>query len=143
MVDRAAPEEREFVDGLNQLGLEAAIERLTKSPARDEQLGFGVESVAVLISPVLYIVLDQALRKIVDDTIDGARRRWGRRRRKSANVVPQLSTAQIADIRSHVVDLARQHGVPADKTERVGEAVVAVLAKPVDGSGGGPAGSSG
>jgi hypothetical protein len=142
VVDRAAPEQREFVDGLNQLGTEAALERLAKSPARGEQLGFGVESVAVLVSPVLYIVLDQALRKIVDDSIDGARRRWGRRRRPDV-VVPVLSAAQIAAIRSQVVDAARKQGVSGDKIECVGEAVVQVLSEPADGPDRDPPGSSG
>jgi hypothetical protein len=107
-------------------------------PARDERLGFGLEDVAVLVSPVLYIALDQAVRKIVDGSIDGTRRalprwpRWAARRRKAVPTVPALSAQHIAEIRDQVTALAVERGVPGDKIERVREAVVEVLSSDVE-----------
>jgi len=133
VVERAAPEELPMVDGLNEASDEAIVARLSKGPTRDERLGFGLEDVVVLVSPVLYIVLDQAFRKIVDDSIDGGRRwlsrwaLWVTRRRKVAPTVPVLSEQHIAEIRDQVTALAEERGVPGDKIERVREAVVKVL----------------
>jgi hypothetical protein len=145
VVERAAPEELPMVDGLSEATDEAVVARLSRGPARDERLGFGLEDVAVLVSPVLYIVLDQAVRKIVDDSIDGTRRalprwvRWAARRRKAVPTVPALSAQHIAEIRDQVTALAVERGVPGDKIERVREAVVEVLSSDVEsGSAGTP-----
>ncbi|MHA6629226.1 hypothetical protein ACU61A_27650 [Pseudonocardia sichuanensis] len=122
-----------MVDGLSEMGDRAAVELLSKAGPRDERLGFGWTDVAVLVTPVLYIALDQAVRKLVDDSIDGARRGVLRRlrstvqRRTDGPGLPQLSDAQIAEIRDQVTVLAVERGVPGDKVERVREAVVEVL----------------
>jgi hypothetical protein len=146
VVEQAAPEELPMVEGLSEATDEAVVARLSRGPARDERLGFGLEDVAVLVSPVLYIALDQAVRKIVDDSIDGARRRaprwarWVTRRGKGAPTVPPALSAQhIAEIRDQVTALAKERGVPDDKIERVREALAEVLSNDdEDGSAGTP-----
>jgi hypothetical protein len=133
VVERAAPEEIPMVDGLGEMGDKAAVELLSKAGPRDERLGFGWTDVAILVTPVLYIALDQAVRKLVDDSIDGARRGVLRRlrstmqRRTEGRGVPPLSDEQIAEIRDRVTVLAVERGVPGDKVERVRDAVVEVL----------------
>ncbi|GAA1214985.1 hypothetical protein [Pseudonocardia alaniniphila] len=145
VVTQAAPEELPMVDGLSGATDEVIVARLSQGPARDERLGFGLEDVAVLVSPVLYIALDQAVRKIVDDSIDGARRRaprwarWFARRGKAAPTVPPaLSAHHIAEIRDQVTALAKERGVPADKIERVREALVEVLSNDAGNGSAGP-----
>lgn len=135
VVERAAPEEMPMVEGLGGMADEVVVARLVRGVPRDERLGFGLDDVAVLVSPVLYIVLDQAVRNIVDDSLDGARRRlpgwWQRltRRRTPTPPVPELSAQQVAEIRDHVAALALERGVPEEKVERVREAVVQVLSE--------------
>jgi hypothetical protein len=145
VVERAAPEELPVVDGLAGTDDATVVARLARGGPRDERLGFGLEDVAVLVSPVLYIVLDQAVRKIVDNSIDDARRglpgllRRVTRRRTPTPPVPELTAQQVAEIRDQVVALAAERGVPDDKVERVGEAVVEVLSGDTDGDSSEPA----
>ncbi len=134
VVREAAPEELPVVDGLSAWTDTEIVARLNKRASRDERLGFGVDDVAVLVTPVLYIVLDQALRKGVDKSIDGLLgrlRRGGRRKVTSADV--ELSPQQIAAIRAEVADLARERGVPDDTIQRVDDAVTSALSDPPDG----------
>jgi hypothetical protein len=135
VVERAVPAELPLVDGLSAASDEVIIARLSRRSARDERLGFGVDDVAVLLTPVLYTVLDQSLRKVVDSSLDVVRRRLRGigRRRKALPAVPDLSPQQVAEIREQVADLARERGVPDDTIQRVGNAVVAVLSDPADG----------
>ena len=130
VVARSAPEELPMVDGLSVADDETVVARLTRRPPRDERLGFGVDDVTVLLTPVLFIVLDEALRKIVGDSLDGAghrlRRRLARRRRTTR--VVDLSPQQITEITARVTEVARERGVPEKKVERVAEAVAEVLA---------------
>jgi hypothetical protein len=123
-----------MVDGLMSSGDDASIvARVSRGPARDERLGFGVHDVVGLVTPVLYIVLDQGMRKLVDDSIDDARRilpRLVRRmsRKRPARPAPgTLSEQQIVDIRDAVAALAKERGVPDDKLDRVSTAVLTVL----------------
>jgi hypothetical protein len=146
VVERAAPEELPMVEGLGDLDDATVVTRLSRTGPRDERLGFGLEDLAVLVSPVLYIVLDQAVRKIVDDSLDGARRglpgllrRW--RRQPPTPPVPELSAEQIAQIRDQVAALAKERGVPEDKIDRVGAAVTEVLSGGVDADAGGSPGT--
>lgn len=132
-----------MVDGLGELDDATVVARLSRTGSRDERLGFGLEDLVVLVSPVLYIVLDQAVRKIVDDSLDGARRglpgllrRW--RPRPPTPPLPELSAQQIAQIRDQFEALAKERGVPEDKIDRVGAAVAEVLSGGVDGDGDGP-----
>ena len=134
VVARAAPEELSIVDGLSAASDEEIVARLSRRPGRDEQLGFGWDDVAVLVTPLLYIVLDQGLRTIVDGALGRAGRRVRRlTRRRATPTVPELSPQQIADIRARFADLAREHGVSEEKIEQVGDAVTAVLKQPADG----------
>jgi hypothetical protein len=129
IVERAAPEELPMVDGLSVADDETIVARLTRRPPRDERLGFGVDDVTVLLTPVLYIVLDEALRKIVGGSLDGLGRRLRRvaRRRKTTPVL-DLSPQQITEIAARVTEVARERGVPEEKVDGVAEAVAEVLA---------------
>ncbi len=129
VVERAAPEELPMVDGLSVADDETIVARLTRRPSRDERLGFGVDDVTVLLTPVLYIVLDEALRKIVGDSLGGLGRRLRRiSRRRRTTPVLDLSPQQITEIAARVTEVARERGVPEEKVERVAEAVAEVLA---------------
>jgi hypothetical protein len=133
VVEQAAPEELPILDGIGGMDDATVVARFVRGGPSDERLGFGLDDLAVLVSPVLYIVLDQAVRKLVDDSIDDTRRKlpgWLRRmarRRTSTPHVPELSEKQVAEIRDQVAALALERGVPRDKVEQVQRAVVEVL----------------
>lgn len=122
VIGRVAPEELPLVEGLSRLDPDTVRRRLTRHPTR-EPLGFGLTEVATLLSPVLWIALEETARRTVvsaeDGAIKGSKALWRRLRRghRAPLVVPPLTEAQIDQVRARVLELAAAHGVaPSDAT---------------------------
>lgn len=133
VVAKLAPEELSMVDSLRGLDDEVALKRLTGRPRRGEPLGFGVEVTAALLTPVLWIAVDEAVRRVVSaagrETRTRLVRRWPFGRRDPVPVsVPSLTREQLETVEQAVLAAAQQARLSSERGERIADAVVRRLA---------------
>ncbi|MER7988038.1 hypothetical protein ABTY53_21000 [Streptomyces noursei] len=114
------------------------LQRLRRRSRRPEPLGFGLDEVAVLVTPVVWLVVDQAAKRIADSAVDGASKgakavlRKALRRPTASVVVPPLTPAQLGEVRRAVLEMAARRGLAQKRAMAVADAVVARLAVPDD-----------
>ncbi|MEU6865877.1 hypothetical protein ABZ924_21930 [Streptomyces sp. NPDC046876] len=138
VVEEVAPNEVVMVDGLLALDDASVVRRLSGGGRRDP-LGFGATEVAALVTPVVWLVLDQVSAAVVGAAVERAGRRsggWLRRlfrRPLPPAVLPPLDRAQLAEVHKLVVEAATRRGFTAERAAELADAVVAasVLAQPV------------
>ncbi|MFJ1597566.1 hypothetical protein [Streptomyces sp. NPDC088261] len=137
VVAERAAHELPLVDGLRELSDERVVQVLSGGGRRREALGFGYAEAATMITPVVWLVLDQVARRGVDAVTDTAvrRSRWGLRRllrRDSGGGEPrtltELDRAQLAAVRARVVERATAQGISGEQAEALADSVVARLA---------------
>lgn len=63
IVAEVAPAELPVAEGLRRLGDDGAVRRLVRRRWRREPLGFGLGEVVPLVTPVLWVALDEAVRR--------------------------------------------------------------------------------
>ncbi|MFE1451679.1 hypothetical protein [Streptomyces olivaceoviridis] len=134
VVEAVAPAELVLVDGLALLDDTTAVRRLSGRSGRREPLGFGLGEMAALVTPVVWLVLDQTARKFaesaVDSSLKGAREllRRALRRNDEPLTLPSLTAGQLAEVRTRVLESASHRGLTVEVAEAVADAVVARLA---------------
>lgn len=159
VVAEVAPEELVIVEGLTRFDDGTVVRRLAGSGRRRDPLGFGVAEIAALVTPVVWLVLDEAAKRAVDSAVDGAAKGAKAllhkvlRRRSAPVTVPVLTREQLGEVRRRVLETAAQRGLGQDRATAIADAVIARLAlaeggddtessaasdRPADG--GGPAG---
>lgn len=133
VVADAAPEELPLVEGLSRFGDETAVRRLTHRSRPREPLGFGLEEITVLVTPVVWIVVEEAVRRVVDSTVAGvAQGPWARLRRRlhgraAPLTVPPLTREQIVEVRQRMLELAAQNGLERERAVTLADLLVARL----------------
>ncbi|MFJ3203072.1 hypothetical protein [Streptomyces sp. NPDC086989] len=133
-VSELAPEELPLLAALRRFDDATVVRRLRGRGRRREPLGFGAGEVAVLVTPVVWLVLDQVGQRMVNAALDrtGARVTTALRRllrRPAAPVtVPPLTREQLAGVRALVRAASVQRGLSAGRAEVIADTVVARLA---------------
>jgi hypothetical protein len=111
-------------------------------PGGDEMLGFGLESAALLLTPIVLPVISAVLDDLAENlaravTIrgkDGLRRvlrlllRRDAQQPLAGNTVPPISSEQLARVRQVAFEKARQLKLPDDKAELLADSVTGSLA---------------
>ncbi|MFJ6748519.1 MULTISPECIES: hypothetical protein [unclassified Streptomyces] len=136
VVAEHAAHELPLVEGLCRYDDDRVIRTLTRSRPREEPLGFGYAEAAALVTPVVWLVLDQAARRGVDVLAEhlaaqgrGRLRRLLRRAPQTpARVVIELEPGELALVRQHIVARATEQGIGPQEAEILANAVVARLA---------------
>lgn len=136
VVAEQAAHELPLVDGLRELDDERVIRILLGRGPRREPLGFGLAEAAALVTPVVWLVLDQAARRGVDAATDGLmdRGRAVLRRvlRKSPAPEPrelvELDRDELALVRTRILEGAAGQGIGSEQAEVLADSVVARLA---------------
>ncbi|MEU4641019.1 hypothetical protein [Micromonospora sp. NPDC023814] len=129
-----APEELVVVEGLAALGGRAVARRLRGSGARREALGFGLADVAVLVTPVVWLVLNEVAQRAAGAAVNRAERGFGAlwrrvfQRGTGQVVVPPLSKEQLGEVRRRLLEVAAERGLTEAKAVAVADAVVTRLA---------------
>ncbi|MFH7596365.1 hypothetical protein WDV06_14845 [Streptomyces racemochromogenes] len=137
VVAQVAPDEAVMVEGLLTLDDASVVRRLAGRGGRDP-LGFGVTEVAALVTPVVWLVLDQMAAAAAGAAVERVGRRTGGwlrrlfRRPLPPAVLPPLDRDQLAEVHRRVVEAATRRGLTADRAAELADAVVAasVLAEP-------------
>ncbi|MFC5720965.1 hypothetical protein ACFP1Z_12385 [Streptomyces gamaensis] len=136
VVSEVAPEELPLVTALFRFDDATVVRRLGRTGGRREPLGFGLGEVATMVAPVVWLVLDEAARKLAGAAVDGAaakgktalRKVLRTRRRQPPVAVPALTREQLADIQARVLETAARRGLDSARAEAIADAVVARLA---------------
>ncbi|GAA4032742.1 hypothetical protein GCM10022247_67220 [Allokutzneria multivorans] len=133
VVAKVAPEELPVVDGLVLFDDATVVRRLRRGGHRRDPLGFGLGEVAVMITPVVWLVMEQIAEKAagaaVDGTAKGAKALLRKlfRKRSAPVTIPPLSKDQLAEVRRRVYEAALQRGMSEERANEVADAVVARL----------------
>lgn len=133
VVAEAAPEELPLVEGLSRFDDEIVVRRLTRRSRPREPLGFGLEEVAALVTPVVWIVVQEAVRRVVDSAVAGvAKGPWARLRRRLGRraaplTVPPLTREQIVEVRQRMLELAAQSGLERERAVTLADLLVTRL----------------
>lgn len=131
VVEEVAPEERPLLDALWELDDATVLRRLTVRGDRDHPLSFGVEAVTALVISVVWIAMDQTIRRIVDGTGSQKRARprlFGRRRDSGPVTIPPLTQEQLQQVYQEVLDAARSAGFSPKRSGQIADGVVRRLA---------------
>ncbi|MFF2544061.1 hypothetical protein ACFVUY_16005 [Kitasatospora sp. NPDC058063] len=134
VVETLAPEELFLVEGLRRFDDATVVRRLSRGGGRHEPLGFGIGEVAALVTPVVWLVLDEVAQRMVATTVDrasrgatGLVRRLFRRPAPAAELQP-LTQEQLVEVRALLLTAGEQRGLAPDLTEEIADRVVARLA---------------
>jgi hypothetical protein len=131
VVAEVAPQELPLVDGLAVYDDDTVLRRLSRTGPRREPLGFGWGEFVVLITPVVWLVLDQVAQRFAGAAVDGATkgakglmRRLVRSSRAPATI-PPLTADQLAEVRQDIFDaLVAQRGLDAETAADITDKVV-------------------
>lgn len=131
IVAEEAPAELPVAEGLRRLGDDGAGRRLARRRRRREPLGFGLGEVVPLVTPVLWIALDETVRRGADDVADGLLawelqllRRAFRRQAPQRPVGP-FTQGQLQFLRKRARELALEYGHNRKDAEALAERLAA------------------
>ncbi|TJZ44536.1 hypothetical protein FCH28_29810 [Streptomyces piniterrae] len=136
VVAEHAKHELPLVDSLRRFDDDRVIRTLTRQGHRREPLGFGYAEVAALITPVIWLVLDQAARRGVDMATDSLATRGRARLRRLLRRAPAapervlitLQAEELALVRTHILERAVERGIDRREAEALADSVVARIA---------------
>ncbi|MEV5820913.1 hypothetical protein ABUL04_06080 [Micromonospora harpali] len=138
VVTEVAPRELPLVDGLATYDDERVVRLLGRTGSRREPLGFGWGEVVGLLTPVVWLVLDQVAQRLagaaVDTTTSRARRllrRFARGSRAPADI-PPLTADELAELRGEVLELFTRRGLDAQTAAELTDRVVRRLGRAAD-----------
>ncbi|MFB9733555.1 hypothetical protein ACFQE4_30965 [Streptomyces thermocoprophilus] len=154
VVEEAAPQEKLVLAALAHVD-EAQVLRAFRAQEhrRTEQLGFGLAELTAVVTPIVWVAVDEACRNAVQSSAEAvsgritgaARRLFGRRRPAPAaeTQIPPFSREQLAHLHRRVRQDAQSAGLDEPAATALADRVVArlLLAAGTDGSGDGEDGA--
>lgn len=133
VIAEVAPKELPLLAEIGKFDDAVVVRRLGGRGRRRKPLAFGLESVAALATPVVWLALDQAAQRIAGYAVDGAAE-WVRaalrkifRRRAAPRAIPPLTREQLGQVRRLVLEMAVQRGLGEKRALVIADAVVARL----------------
>ncbi|RKR87434.1 hypothetical protein BDK92_1710 [Micromonospora pisi] len=134
VVAEMAPDELVLVDALRRLDDDTVLRRLTRARRTREPLGFGLSETAVLVAALVWIALDEVVRRSVGAGMTRAHSSFGgwlRSRLGRAappRSTPALTSEQLRAVRDRVRELAVTTGLTPEEATLLADRVVARLA---------------
>ncbi|MFD2767105.1 hypothetical protein [Micromonospora eburnea] len=138
VVAELAPEELPLVDGLAVYDDDSVVRRLRRAKPRREPLGFGWGEVVGLLTPVVWLVLDQVAERFADAAVAGTTRkargllRRFRRGSRPPATIPSLTEDQLAELRRDLLDQMQQPESEEWTAEQVVDVIIRRLARGAD-----------
>ena len=135
VIAELAPDELPFIDGLDGLEDKEVARRFARGE-KDEALAFGATQLAEMLSPVVWITLDEAARRFGEKSADVTARgirgviRKVLHRHAEPVRVPLLSSEQLAWVRESIVQSSKERRISEKRADEIANAVVARLALP-------------
>ncbi|MDQ1044857.1 hypothetical protein [Streptomyces sp. V4I2] len=144
VVADTAPGELVLLDGMRSLSDRHVTDVLKRRGSHPDTLGFGLTDAVVLVTPVVWLVVDEVVRRGVGAATDSALARLGaplrrllRRSDDDADTVPALTAPQLDAVHGRVLELAADAGMERGTAQGLADAVVSRLARET-GSGAAP-----
>jgi hypothetical protein len=134
VIAEVAVNELLIVDGLGLHDDGAVVRRMRRNGGRDEQLGFGVDEIAALTTPVVWLALDEMARRVGESAADGGMNAVKALSRKLFHTrpkrvtLPSLTGEQYGLLRILIEETASERGVEADRAKIIADAVLARMA---------------
>jgi hypothetical protein len=135
VVAQRAPQEQPLVDGLARLDPDEVVGLLSRRRTAREPLGFGLSEAVAVITPVVWMAVDEACRSAVTASVGGARlrlvggmRRLLRRPPAESLTVPELTREQLQAVHRRVREGADRVGLDESAALGLADTVVARLA---------------
>ncbi|MFI1912757.1 hypothetical protein [Nocardia sp. NPDC020380] len=131
----AAPSELVLVDSLAGLGDAAVSRRFRRRRQGHDPLGFGVEEAAALATPVVWLAVEEAAKRLGAAAGDGVTKESKILLRKifhrgaRASELPAMSTEEIALTRPTVLALAGERGLAPEQATALADALAVRLAR--------------
>lgn len=134
VVAEVAADELPIVDGLSMLDHQHAVRQMRKRPRKHEQLGFGLGEVAVLVTPILWLALNEAAKQIVAETVKttgsgfkaAARRIFGKAAGPAK--LPAMNEKQREALRQEVITSALEKGLSKARAYGIADALISRIA---------------
>ena len=135
VVQEVAPEELPVIDGLSAVDDDTAVQLLSKKARQDEPLGFGVGEVVVMVTPLVWVAVNEAARKLAAAAGDGAasgvravvKKIFRHRKTEHRTIVP-LTADQLAWVQQQVITAALDRGFGQKRASVIADSVVSRLA---------------
>lgn len=135
VIREVAPEELPVIDGLSAVDDDTAVQLLNKKAQRDEPLGFGVGEVVVMVTPMVWVAVNEAARKLAAAAGDGAAsgvravvKKIFRQRKTEHRTITPLTADQLAWVQQQVITAALDRGFGQKKASAIADAVISRLA---------------
>ncbi|MEE1721574.1 hypothetical protein ABZ649_30975 [Streptomyces albidoflavus] len=133
VVAEHAGHELPLVDTLRELDDVSAVRALSSQRKGREPLGFGYAEVTALVTPVIWLVLDQVARYGVETATDklilrgrsGMRRLLRRGPQTPEPVSIELDPGELRLVRNKIVERAIERGIDRGEAEALADGVVA------------------
>jgi hypothetical protein len=134
VVGLCAVEELPLVEWLATLEPNAALRRLRARTRRSEQLGFGLGEAVVLVTPILWLVLESFAGDLAsaasEQTRTGLAAWWRKRRGKNRpSTLPLMTAEQLQALRAAVIAEAVEKGLPSERAEVIADALISRIAR--------------
>lgn len=132
VVTQVAPEEQELFRVISDAYRRDPDRVTAGAGSRDEMLGFGFETVAVLMTPVVLAAVEEVVRYLAAEVVGAVGvqvwlRRVLRLKPGSGAGVSALDAGQLARVREIVLDKCQQAGVEEAKSQLLADGVVGAL----------------
>lgn len=131
-----APGELVLLDGMRSLNDRHVTDMMKRRGNHPDTLGFGLTDAVVLVTPVVWLVVDEVVRRGIgaatDSVLDRLRvplRRLLRRSAGDADTVPALTAPQLETVHARVLELAADAGMERGSAGQLADAVVSRLAR--------------
>lgn len=136
VVAAVAPQELSLLDGLSELS-EGRVTHFFAGPDRREDLlGFGLTEVSTLVTPVVWMAVDETARRALGAAVDSSARRASATVRRVLRRPPQdpppvapLTPDQLDVVHQRVRELASASSIGGPQAEALADAVVSRLAR--------------
>ncbi|MFI5619748.1 hypothetical protein [Streptomyces sp. NPDC051567] len=130
VVTQYAPQERQLVEWLARLD-EDEVVRLLRRRRGEDPLGFGLSEAVAVVTPVVWLAVDEAFRGLIGAAAVGLAARLGRLVRRTPPLsagMPKLSREQLAVVHRRVLEGAAGAGLDRSAADALADGVVARLA---------------
>jgi hypothetical protein len=133
VVTEVSPDELPLVEGLSGFDDAVVVRRLSRRGRRRETLGFGMAEIAGLVTPVVWLVLDEMAHRIGEKAADGALHglkvlvRKVFRRGSGPVEIPPLSREQLDEVHRLILESTGRQGLPEGQAAAVADAVLREL----------------
>lgn len=140
IVTQTAPQEAPVLAALTHVD-DAQVRRMCRKRRGAEPLGFGLAEVTAVVTPIVWLAVDEACRMAVQSSVASTRERVAGaarklfRREPAAVEVPELSREQLALVHRRVLEDARRAGLEEEAAATLADQVVARLLLAAPGGG--------